>query len=215
MTTKQLESAVFGGGCFWCVEAVYQKIKGVVRVKSGYMGGHLASPSYEAVCTKTTGHAEVVRIDFDPEQVSYLDLLDVFFGIHDPTTLDRQGDDIGPQYRSVIFATTAAQMTLARAAIDLMAHKPVDAAPTSNALIERLSPRKRSQPAVTQLVDASGPGADDLVASATRPVELAFWPAEELHDNYFNLHPNQGYCAMVVAPKVTKVEKEFKALIVQ
>lgn len=211
--TNQLESAVLGGGCFWCVEAVYQKIKGVVRVKSGYMGGHLASPSYEAVCTKTTGHAEVVRIDFDPAQVRYIDLLDVFFGIHDPTTLNRQGEDIGPQYRSIIFATTSEQMRLAGLAIDLMAHRAVDLANCPPELIERLTARKRTEPAVTELVDALGPGADDLSASATRPVPLAFWPAEELHDNYFNLHPNQGYCAMVVAPKVTKAEKEFKALI--
>ncbi len=213
--TNRLESAVFGGGCFWCVEAVYQKIKGVVRVKSGYMGGHVAAPSYEAVCTKTTGHAEVVRIDFDPTQVRYLDLLDVFFGIHDPTTLNRQGDDVGPQYRSIIFATTSEQMQLAGLAIDLMAHRAVDPACCPPELVERLTPRKRAEPAVTALVDASGPGADDLSASATRPVDLVFWPAEELHDNYFNLHPNQGYCAMVVAPKVTKAEKEFKALIAQ
>lgn len=215
MTMKQLESAVFGGGCFWCVEAVYQKLKGVVHVKSGYMGGHLASPSYEAVCTKTTGHAEVVRIDFDPEQMSYVDLLDVFFGIHDPTTLDRQGDDIGPQYRSVIFATNSKQLALARSAIDLMAHQSIDVSTVPSELIDRLTRRQRSQPAVTQLVDASCPGADGLGPSSARPVELTFWPAEESHDNYFNLHPNQGYCAMVVAPKVSKAEKEFKALIAQ
>ncbi len=100
---RQTELATFGGGCFWCVEAVFQRLDGVVSVKSGYSGGHVENPTYEQVCSKTTGHAEVVQVEFDPKKISYADLLQVFWATHDPTTLNRQGNDIGPQYRSVIF----------------------------------------------------------------------------------------------------------------
>lgn len=98
-----MQQALFGGGCFWCVEAVFLQLRGVIQVTSGYAGGHLVEPSYEAVCSGNTGHAEVVKIDFDEEQVRYNDLLTVFFATHDPTTLNRQGNDIGTQYRSVIY----------------------------------------------------------------------------------------------------------------
>jgi peptide-methionine (S)-S-oxide reductase len=97
------EIATLGGGCFWCLEAVYDEMLGVLSVESGYMGGHLERPTYAAVCTGTTGHAEVVRVTFDPAVVSYREILEVFFAIHDPTTRDRQGSDAGPQYRSAIF----------------------------------------------------------------------------------------------------------------
>lgn len=95
--------ATLGGGCFWCLEAVYQQLEGVQNVVSGYSGGHVANPTYEEVCGKKTGHAEVIQVTFDPAVVSYRDILEVFFSIHDPTTMNRQGGDIGPQYRSVIF----------------------------------------------------------------------------------------------------------------
>ncbi len=108
--------ATLGGGCFWCLEAVYLGLRGVTRVVSGYAGGHVANPSYEQVCGKRTGHAEVVQISFDPAEISYEDLLRVFFTIHDPTTKDRQGNDVGPQYRSVIFTHDEAQ----RAAADIV-----------------------------------------------------------------------------------------------
>ena len=98
-----LEKATLGGGCFWCLEAVYDDMRGVHSVESGYMGGHVERPSYRAVCTGTTGHVEVVQISFDPDVISYRDILEVFFATHDPTTQDRQGNDVGPQYRSVIF----------------------------------------------------------------------------------------------------------------
>ena len=100
---RNLGTAIFGGGCFWCLEAVFQRLPGVKSVESGYMGGHVEHPSYKQVCTGSTGHAEVVRVTFDPAQISNRDLLEVFFAIHDPTTLNRQGNDVGTQYRSVIF----------------------------------------------------------------------------------------------------------------
>jgi len=111
------EIATLGGGCFWCLEAVYQRMRGVLSVESGYMGGHLANPSYQAVCTGQTGHVEVVRIAFDPETASFRDILEVFFSIHDPTTRDRQGNDTGPQYRSAIFYHDDAQRAAAQALI--------------------------------------------------------------------------------------------------
>jgi len=128
MQANQLESimatetATLGGGCFWCLEAVYQELKGVQAVESGYSGGHVANPSYEQVCDGGTGHAEVVRLSFDPELVSYRELLEIFFTIHDPTTPNRQGNDIGSQYRSVIFYHDAAQQETARRVIAEMAN---------------------------------------------------------------------------------------------
>ncbi len=104
-----LQTAIFGGGCFWCLEAVYDRVQGVTRVESGYAGGHVDHPTYQQVCDGDTGHAEVVRVTFDPAQASYRELLDVFFTIHDPTTLNRQGNDTGTQYRSVIYFTSDAQ----------------------------------------------------------------------------------------------------------
>ncbi|MHA3079310.1 peptide-methionine (S)-S-oxide reductase MsrA [Acinetobacter sp. ANC 5502] len=113
-----MQQALFGGGCFWCVEAVFLQLRGVIQVTSGYAGGHLVEPSYEAVCSGNTGHAEVVKIDFDEEQVRYTDLLTVFFATHDPTTLNRQGNDIGTQYRSVIYYYNNEQKQQAKQFID-------------------------------------------------------------------------------------------------
>ena len=111
------EIAVLAGGCFWCLEAAFDELNGVLSVKSGYAGGGTANPSYKQVCTGTTGHAEVVQIEFDPAEISYADLLRVFFTIHDPTTLNRQGADVGTQYRSAIFYTSALQKEAAEDAI--------------------------------------------------------------------------------------------------
>lgn len=113
-----LEAATLGGGCFWCLEAVYELLRGVVEVENGYAGGHVPNPSYEAVCSGTTGHVEVVQVRFDPDEITYRDILDVFFTIHDPTTLNRQGADVGTQYRSVIFTHSEEQAETARAVID-------------------------------------------------------------------------------------------------
>lgn len=109
--------ASLAGGCFWCLEAVYDDLEGVISVESGYMGGQVADPSYEAVCTGRTGHAEVVRVTFDPARISYRELLEVFFVIHDPTTLNRQGNDVGTQYRSAIYYHSAEQRDIASAII--------------------------------------------------------------------------------------------------
>jgi peptide-methionine (S)-S-oxide reductase len=109
--------ATLGGGCFWCLEAVYEEVQGVVDVESGYSGGQIARPTYAAVCEGTTGHAEVVRVEFDPQQISYRELLEIFFVIHDPTTLNRQGNDSGTQYRSVIFYDSEEQRSVAEAVI--------------------------------------------------------------------------------------------------
>lgn len=126
--SDQHSLATLGGGCFWCLEAVYQQLEGVERVVSGYAGGHVANPTYEQVCGKKTGHAEVVQVTFDPSRVSYRDVLEVFFSIHDPTTKDRQGNDVGPQYRSVIFYHDEEQRTTAEALIaELTAEHAFDA----------------------------------------------------------------------------------------
>ena len=115
------EVAILGGGCFWCTEAVYLEARGVTRVESGYMGGDVPHPTYEQVCAGTTGHAEVIRLEFDPSVISYRAILEIFFTIHDPTTLNRQGNDVGPQYRSVIFTTSPEQEATARQVMAEMA----------------------------------------------------------------------------------------------
>lgn len=126
--TNNSERATLGGGCFWCTEAVYAMLDGIIDVKPGYSGGHVANPSYEQVCGKKTGHAEVVQVTFDPAVISYRDVLEVFFASHDPTTKDRQGNDTGPQYRSVIFTHSDAQRETAEAVIrEFTAEKAFDA----------------------------------------------------------------------------------------
>ncbi|MBV9744255.1 MAG: peptide-methionine (S)-S-oxide reductase MsrA [Acidobacteriia bacterium] len=169
------EIAILAGGCFWCLEAVYQNMDGVLRVESGYIGGTLPDPTYEEVCSGSTGHAEAVRIAFDPAVTSYRDLLEVFFAIHDPTTPNRQGNDVGTQYRSAIYYTTDQQ----RATAEELIHELTD---------ERVF----GAPIVTEL----------------RPVS-EFYGAEDYHQNYFRSHPQQPYCAFVVAPKVRKFREKF------
>lgn len=173
--SNQKEVAVFGGGCFWCVEAIFGSMAGVLSVKSGYCGGHVSNPSYEQVCTKQTGHIEVVRIEFDPAQINFESLLEVFFATHDPTTPGRQGNDVGPQYQSAIFVQSEQQRIA-----------------SENAVAALNASGRFAHPVCTQIL----PGA-------------TFWPAEEMHDNYFALHPEQGYCQLVVSPKVLKFKKQF------
>ncbi|UCH27746.1 MAG: peptide-methionine (S)-S-oxide reductase MsrA [Trueperaceae bacterium] len=172
---SSLETATLGGGCFWCLEAVYDELDGVVEVVSGYAGGTVANPSYQQVCSGQTGHAEVVKISFDPDKISYRDVLGVFFSIHDPTTLNRQGADVGTQYRSVIFYHSDEQQEVAGRVIEE--------------------------------VTAAAIWPDPLVTELT-PFEI-FYPAEDYHQNYFAENPEQGYCRVVVAPKVAKFRKQF------
>ena len=169
------ETATLAGGCFWCLEAVYDDLKGVTDVVSGYAGGKARNPSYEQVCTGTTGHAEVIQITFDPGVVSFHDLLDVFFTIHDPTTLNRQGADVGTQYRSAIFF-----------------HSPEQQASAEQVIADLTASHLWSDPIVTEVV----------------PLET-FYPAEAYHQEYFKQHPDQGYCRVVIAPKVAKFRKHF------
>lgn len=126
--TDKIETATLAGGCFWCLEAVYELLRGVEKITSGYTGGHRPDPDYYQVCTGATGHAEVIQIEFDPDQISYQDLLDIFFTIHDPTTLNRQGPDAGTQYRSAIFYHSPEQKEIAEATIREIAEEgPWDA----------------------------------------------------------------------------------------
>ncbi|MDR3538683.1 MAG: peptide-methionine (S)-S-oxide reductase MsrA [Acetobacteraceae bacterium] len=129
------ETATLGGGCFWCLEAVFKDLRGVTWVMSGYAGGHVANPTYKAVCDGQTGHAEVVQVKFDPEQLSYADLLRVFFAIHDPTTPDRQGNDVGTQYRSVILAHSEAQAETARSVMKEITEANIWGAPLVTQLV--------------------------------------------------------------------------------
>ena len=173
-----IETITLGGGCFWCLEAVYERVRGVVSVESGYCNGAVTDPSYEQVCSGTTGHAEVVRVAFDPTQITLREVLEIFFVIHDPTTLNRQGNDAGTQYRSGIYVHTAAQEALAR---DVLAE---------------VNTHHRGR-VVTELAP-----------------ERNYSRAEDYHQHYFANHPNQGYCAMVVAPKVEKFEQTFSSRVV-
>jgi peptide-methionine (S)-S-oxide reductase len=169
------EITTLGGGCFWCLEAVYDQLKGIEDVVSGYSGGRVSHPSYELVCTGTTGHAEVVQLTFDPDIVSFRDILRVFFTIHDPTTLNRQGADVGTQYRSAIFYHSAEQKATAEAVIAEMTTAHIW---------------------------------DDPIVTEVTPFEV-FYPAEDYHQDYFVQHPNQGYCRVVIAPKVAKFRKLY------
>lgn len=134
--SSNLETAIFAGGCFWCTEAVFQRLNGVQEVASGYTGGQIKNPAYREICTGRTGHAEGIRITFDPVQISYEELLEVFFATHDPTTLNRQGNDVGTQYRSEIFYTSEAQKQKAEAFIALLEKEKVFANPIVTAVTE-------------------------------------------------------------------------------
>ncbi len=138
--TQKTEVATLGGGCFWCLEAVYDQVRGVVDVVSGYAGGDVPNPSYELVCTGSTGHAEVVQVTFDPSVISYREILEIFFSIHDPTTPNRQGADVGTQYRSVIFYHNEAQRRAAQMKIDDLADTYTDPIVTSVAPLEAFYP---------------------------------------------------------------------------
>ena len=173
----RLEVITLGGGCFWCLEAVYELVDGVTAVESGYSNGHVRSPSYEQVCSGTTGHNEVVRISFDAERISLREVLEIFFTIHDPSSLNRQGNDTGTQYRSGIYWHEVEQEAVAQAV----------RAEANDAHKGRV---------VTEVLKLDN-----------------YTRAEDYHQHYFANHPNQGYCAAVVGPKVEKFRRTFKARV--
>jgi peptide-methionine (S)-S-oxide reductase len=175
--SKDIEIATFAGGCFWCTEAIFLEIKGVKKVVSGYIGGMTLNPTYKEICTGTTGHAEAIQITFDPSEVVYEDLLEVFFGTHDPTTLNRQGADVGTQYRSAIFYHSEEQMKKAQDYMALIAK-------------EKLYDRE----IVTKVTPAT-----------------KFYVAEDYHQNYYNQNAYQGYCQMVIAPKLEKLRQYYSS----
>jgi peptide-methionine (S)-S-oxide reductase len=164
-----MERIILGGGCFWCIEAIFQRIEGVVTVTSGYAGGHTSVPTYNLVNTGSTGHAEVVKIEFNPERITLEQILKIFFLAHNPTTLNRQGADVGSQYRSIILYTDKEQ----------------------KGVIEKViseEQEKYSKKIVTEV----------------KPLER-FYKAEEKHTDYYNKHPNEGYCRIVIEPKLEKI----------
>ncbi|MBN2048517.1 MAG: peptide-methionine (S)-S-oxide reductase MsrA [Anaerolineaceae bacterium] len=169
------EKATLGGGCFWCIEAIYKLVDGVTAVTSGYAGGKTPNPTYKQVCDGITGHAEVVQVEFDPQIISYQEILEIFFSVHDPTTLNRQGADVGTQYRSIILTENDTQLQIARETIKSLSNTP------------------GQKPVVTEV----------------KPLET-FYPAEDYHQDYFEKNPYQGYCRMVVAPKVNKFLNHYK-----
>jgi peptide-methionine (S)-S-oxide reductase len=176
-TQTATEVATFAGGCFWCLETVFERLSGVHNVVSGYAGGEMVNPTYRQVCTGTTGHAEAVQVTFDPNVITYRDLLDVFFALHDPTTLNRQGVDVGTQYRSAIFYHSPEQQRIA-----------------TERIAELNAAGVWPQPIVTEVV----------------PLPV-FYRAEDYHQNYYRLNPNQGYCQAVISPKVAKLRKQSAA----
>jgi peptide-methionine (S)-S-oxide reductase len=172
-----VETITLGGGCFWCLEAVYELVDGVTAVESGYANGHVVDPSYEQVCGGNTGHVEVVRVSFDPAVIGLREVLEIFFAIHDPTTLNRQGNDVGPQYRSGIYLHDESQRAVAQ-----------------------------------QVWDEAQAAHGGRLVTELEPVRN-YWRAEAYHQHYFAQHPNQGYCAFVVAPKVEKFRKTFRSRV--
>jgi peptide-methionine (S)-S-oxide reductase len=162
-----------GGGCFWCTEAVFDRVQGVLDVESGHCNGHVQNPSYEQVCDGNTGHVEVVQLRYDPLTISLRELLEIFFVIHDPTTLNRQGNDVGTQYRSGIYLNIAADREVVQSVWDQVNKATNGKVVTEIAMLDNYS------------------------------------AAEDYHQDYFENHPNQGYCAFVVAPKVKKFLQTF------
>lgn len=175
--TKNTETAIFAGGCFWCTEAFFTDIKGVTKVESGYIGGKTENPTYKEVCSGYSGHAEAIKITFNPAEVAYEDLLEIFFATHDPTTLNRQGADVGTQYRSEIFYTSDAQKTKAESFIKMLTDQ--------NIFDKKI---------VTKITAAP-----------------KWYPAEDYHQDYYANNANQPYCQAVIAPKLAKLQKNYKS----
>lgn len=181
MDNKRMETAIFAGGCFWCTEAFFTDLKGVEKVVSGYIGGKTANPTYKEVCSGNTGHAEAIQITFNPDEIAYEDLLEIFFATHDPTTINRQGADVGSQYRSEIFYTTAEQKAAAENFIKLLTDQNIF-----------------GKKIVTKVTAAS-----------------TFYPAEDYHQDYYAMNPDQPYCVAVIEPKLQKLKKNYKSKLKQ
>ena len=175
LLSNKFEKATFGAGCFWCVEAIFSELEGVEEVLPGYTGGEMENPDYKSICTGTTGHAEVCQIYFDSTKISFEELLEVFWTTHDPTTLNRQGNDVGTQYRSAIFYNDDQQKKLA-----LESKKDVATKIWANLIVTEISPLEK------------------------------LYLAEDYHNDYFANNSNQGYCRVVIEPKVLKFRKQFK-----
>jgi methionine-S-sulfoxide reductase len=176
---KSIATAIFAGGCFWCTEAAFEQLEGVLDVTSGYIGGSAETANYKAVCGGNTGHAEAIRITYDPAKISFEQLLAVFFDAHDPTQLNRQGNDVGSQYRSAIFYTDNDQRQAAEAKIR-----------------ELTAAKAFARPIVTTLESV-----------------LTFYPAEDYHQDYARLNPDQSYIQAVSVPKVCKVREKHGKLL--
>lgn len=176
---NELQVATLGSGCFWCTEAFFLRVKGIESVVSGYSGGKVKNPTYREVCSGLTGHAEVVQVKFNPNEISYEEVLEIFWNTHDPTTLNRQGADEGTQYRSVVFYHNEEQ--------------------------KKIAEQYKLQ------LDKSGAFKNPIVTEIT-PFSI-FYPAEDYHQNYYALNPNQGYCQYVIRPKVEKFNKQFASKI--
>lgn len=175
-----MQTIILGGGCFWCTESVFSHVKGVTDVTSGYAGGDEVSANYQAVCDGNSGHVEVIKVDYDETIIPLEVILDIFFATHDPTTKDRQGNDIGSQYRSVVFYTDEALQK-----------------PTIDRVIGELRD-EQGIPVVTEVHPAP-----------------AFYPAEAYHQDFYAKNPSQGYCNMVIPPKLAKLKQYFSGFVVQ
>ena len=179
-----MEIAVFGGGCFWCTEAIFKMLKGVVSAAPGYAGGIKPNPTYEEVCSGSTGHAEVIRIEYDPQQISFHDLLVVFFATHDPTSVNRQGNDVGTQYRSVILYTSEAQKKEAERFIKELNDSNQDGQPV----------------------------AGKPIATEVKPLDKLY-EAENYHRDYYERNKENPYCELIINPKLQKVQEKFRELL--
>ena len=189
---KKAEVIFLGGGCFWCLEAVFKSLDGVMNVTSGYMGGSIANPSYSDVCSGTTGHAEVIKVEFKEEIVNLKALLTFFLQIHDPTTLNRQGADVGTQYRSAIFCVTNQQKELAKRVVREM----------ENSVYSGMK-------IVTEII-LIPVGKEEIPSQ--EEINSAFWKAESYHQNYFFENQHVPYCQSVIIPKLKKAKELVKKI---
>lgn len=171
------QEMILGGGCFWCLEASFQILKGVQKVVSGYANGSISNPTYKDICTGESGHAEVVKVTFDDEIIQHEDILDVYFTIHNPTTLDRQGNDIGTQYRSIM-----------------------------------LFQNEEEEELYYEIIDEKQKEYTDEIVTTVEELDH-FYEAEDYHQDYLRKNPTQGYCRMVVVPKVAKVQQNFAEMV--